>query len=124
MRQKTISTGVCTLLAVEVPEGTTEISIDFRAGRICCYTNKWEWIWSPPGNWRLLCKVCEVTEDITENLVDYEWEEDEWIRFYRDYESENCIHFLAPIQSFNSLLRANGIDWDFSRTYLFKLIEQ
>lgn len=77
----------------------------------------------PLGKWEEICRVSGMTEDIADNLVEYEWEEDEWVRFYKDYEVgyNSC---LSAMNSFRSLLRANGIDWDFSRTYIFKLVEQ
>lgn len=134
MKQKQINTGVCTLLSVEVPEGAREVDVyelspgteesviqyipkesNIRTGKVL-----------PPGNWQLLCKVSEVTEGIAADLVQKVDIICEGVLVgvgYQNYEIHRMTFPLA-YHSFHSLLRANGIDWDFSRTYIFKLLEK
>lgn len=122
MKSKTIETGVCTLLVVEVPEGAfnitdgESISFDCVIGGSVHHSIPT----LPLGNWQILCKVSEVTDDFAkmivkvgrENFESWDYEDDFW----------GGIGF-SPEESFQSLLRANGIDWDKDRTYIFKLVE-
>ena len=159
MKQKQINTGVCTLLFVEVPENSDVvrsppvIAVEIQKDDF----DPLREYKAPPGNWRLLCKVSEVREELSKKIVakEYGSENRIFVFFgYRNYETKDKRgHFLSPMRSFNSLLRANGIlfenpyestkkgmtfsnehknewelaqekVWDKDRTYIFKLKEQ
>lgn len=50
-------------LVVELPGGATKPIVDPRACRLCYHVNgKNDWMWIPPGNWRIIGMLSEVRD--------------------------------------------------------------
>lgn len=117
MKTKQLSTGIATLLLIELPEGSENaIGIGFNEhGTLEFYTPQPD---APPmlqalyklnvgSNWQLLCKADEVTEGIAREFV-----RKVTLGYYFDYMKPNRRHdymCATPGESWNSLLQANEV---------------
>ena len=140
MKTNIIQTGACTLFFAELPEGAINIQpyMGYITARVPNYDN-WatdeiianpikcaEYVENhkpendykdfalklPDGEWKLLCKADEVTEEISEWVVKREtFERCLSDLFFRSY-TKDRHHCESALQSYESLLEANGIYFD------------
>lgn len=104
MKQKTITTDKATLLVVEMREGITEIGNTDKRISIPDRKGGHHFVY---GNWQLLGRLPEITEEQADKVVDeYTYNTGE-IDGYYDYENDTQTD--CPIESLNSLMYTNEV---------------
>lgn len=148
MKVKHIITAIAEIFVVEVPVGSRNISINNARGMFK-YTDKinivrWESL--PFGNWGIIGKMNDLTEDQAAEIVEYSGKH----KMFKDYKSNkkhkvNVYSLNWAINSFDRLLEVNGIIfknpnydpelttesgagiesklWDIDRMYIFKKLK-
>lgn len=145
MKQQTIETGVCTLLLVELPEGVAISGISLGVGvadYAIQYDNGTFEPFLPDGNWLLIGRLPEFTEEQCSKLIYH----DEDFKSYEYYIDTVPFMFDNPLIALQSLLEANGVVfenpisnddrlrftewleyqrnlWNRNRTYIFKQLK-
>jgi len=109
---KTLELNGREILAVEVPEGSylPDIYEDKGKNYIDYWHNVHEYsqIELPSGNWQILGRPSEITEDVARGLVS--WFELEGQLGYRDYSHDDPrFPFRTATESLLSWCKANGI---------------
>lgn len=155
MKQKTITTDKATLLVVEVPEGAHSVRVCkhirdgihyllYDGGINTAYKE-----YLPDGNWQLIGRIPDITEEQAERIVSSRIKGGGLISYpkqkcFKDYKNGGYPKGLTSLYSLKTLLQANEVYfenpippfierledfkeaqskvWDKERTYLFKKV--
>lgn len=117
LKTKTITTDKATVLVVELPEGAyypnicqlpPSIGVNYFLYENGVNTPYKESLDIPKGNWQLIGRMPDITEEQAHSIVDKEFNEmtDEW--FYRNYSQDYDYNYTVG-ESLYSLLQANEV---------------